>query len=196
MSPADMLGAAFVVCVFLWLLCCSSEAFTGQKSAATPDLVFRKDEKDKPAQAAYRDLHTVSGFVASLDDAGSIGHLNDLEANIGLRAIQNYDEPRDVQIDSRWIPDMAVQMDQRAATFEDIDSGNMRFGPDVEYTRSRWAENTECPMSYGISGDTYGKIVFGDESEHEGVRDNYRTPLIDDSQMVTYGDYARGSVSI
>ena len=40
------------------------------------------------------------------------------------------------------------------------------------------------------------KIVFGDENEHNNVRDDFQHPLIDDAQMVTYGDYARGSITI
>ena len=135
----------------------------------------------------------ISTFTAHLDDQGSIGHLNDMESDPQMRHVPNYDAPRDVQIDSRWVPDMDVLIERQSATEDDINAGKVPVDS-LEYQRTRWADTTECPRTYGVSAHTHGKIVFGDEDEHRDVRDDYRTPLID--PLITYGDYGRGIVSI
>ena len=198
MQVADILGSALVICVIVMLWCMACDSFKGsQKGFALEDLNFRdltKSAVNKPSYTASKSQ--MSTFAGSLDDEGSVGHLNDMETSHGKRSVPNYDEPRDVQIDSRWVPDMAVPMELRSATNEDIMAGNLQFGHGIEYDRTRWADTTECPQSYGVSSDTHGKIVFGDENEHNNVRDDFQHPLIDDAQMVTYGDYARGSITI
>ena len=196
MQVADILGPTLVVFVIAMLWCVSCEAFKGHKDNALKDMNFRNTEKLAPYQPTYAASQSqMSTFAGSLDDQGSVGHLNDMETSHNKRSVPNYDEPRDVQIDSRWVPDMAVPMELRSATTDDIEAGNLQFGHGIEYERTRWADTTECSKSYGASSDTYGKIVFGDEDEHNDVPDDFHNPLIDDSQMVTYGDYARGSVT-
>ena len=195
MITSDIIGSALVVCVIFMLLNCSVEAFSSpHKSSALQDIKYKSSDQAAPKRPSYTSDQTskISTFTASLDDHGSIGHLNDMEYE-SRRHVPNYDAPRDVQIDSRWVPDMDVPIERRSATSEDISAGNVPFDS-LEYERTRWADTTECPRTYGVSAHTHGKIVFGDEDEHRDVRDDYRTPLID--PLVTYGDYGRGIVSI
>ena len=197
MEAADILGPALVVFVIVMLWCMSCDSFKGHKDNALYDLNFRDVDKSAPGRPTYTARQSqMSTFAGSLDDQGSVGHLNDMETEHVKRSVPNYDEPRDVQIDSRWVPDMAVPMELRSATQDDIQAGNLQFGHGIEYDRTRWADTTESPQSYGVSSDTYGKIVFGDEDEHNNVPDDFHNPLIDDNQMVTYGNYARGSVTV
>jgi hypothetical protein len=193
MQTSDIIGSALVVCVVLMLLSCSAEAFTVHKSHALQDLKYKANGQTEPKKPTYTtdQASKISTFTAHLADDGSIGHLNDMES--APRHVPNYDAPRDVQIDSRWVPDMDVPIERRSATIEDISAGNVPFDS-LEYQRTRWADTSGCPRKYGISAHTHGKIVFGDEDEHRDVRDDYRTPLID--PLVTYGDYGRGNVSI
>jgi hypothetical protein len=191
MHLSEIIGVTLVVCViFLLFNMPTGESFKSIKSELLSGVRFKDQNKHAPNKPMYTaDKTAVSSFTGHLDDAGPVGNLNDIET----KHARNAPLESGFKFDNRWLPELDVQIDQHAATPADIDAGNLQFGTGIEYQQTRWADIGDRPKSYGISGDTYGKIVFGDDAEHK-VPDMFGESV--DAGLVYHGEYGRGQITI